>query len=666
MSDSNEKCVSCGNESSELAGDLCKTCDEKRNQATVAPAPTPAIQQDATIAPSATRATNNAGAEKNDFGDYELIEEIARGGMGVVFKARDKKLNRVVALKMILGGQFSSPEDLQRFQLEAEAAAKLDHPGIVPCYEIGEFDGQAFFAMKFIEGGSLAQNLGSIRSSQRDCVELLAKVAGAVHHAHQRGILHRDLKPANILIDNDGQPMITDLGLAKSTGGDSNLTHTGAVLGTPSYMPPEQASGETVTTAADTYSIGAIMYEMLTGQPPYCGESTIAIVMKVLDSQPDVPSKLNPGVDKDLELICLKCLARNPDDRYDTANDLAEDLEAWLAGESLSVKPPTFRAMASQWFRKNQQLVYFGFALLAGLIFCVSIVLTLGSSNVSETYSHFPAEQKPILYRMAELPQGFQVLVAAISLLFLWPATGLINAWISKPKTMNESMTRGLWTSAIFGLVFFVAIGWHIVSETTAAAAREHVQVLAANVWPAEESFEKPEMDHYFGGAVKASMQRSKQALKEPNQLFGGIEQIPESQRAQVVASRIHHDIVAAGLAGFFLLLLIMLIFSLPIFYGTVIGAILVRRNNWFWVTIVRYFVAWWIFTVSMIFTLIWLLNPLLPEEKPPVIVVVAILGFAALITFLTLRIWRRPQTQNSGQSPSSVIPAAAELPIRQ
>lgn len=510
--------------------------------------------------------------------------------------------------------------------------------------------------MKFIEGGSLAQNLSSIRSSQSDCVELLAKVAGAVNHAHQRGILHRDLKPANILIDNAGQPMLTDLGLAKSTGGDSNLTHTGAVLGTPSYMPPEQASGESVTTAADTYSIGAIMYEMLTGQPPYCGESTIAIVMKVLNSPPDAPSKLNPGVDKDLELICLKCLARNPDDRYDTANDLAEDLEAWLAGESLSVKPPSFRAMASRWFRKNQKLVYTGFILLAGMTFCIPIILMFGGSNANETYSHFPPEQKPLLYQMGNLTQGIQAGVMGALFLILWPAIGLMNAWISKPKTLNESMIRGLLAAAIFGLVFCVTVGWVVISQTTANLTNGRIRVLAEAVWSTGENSKQP-TDEMFGGAVSITRDSPSQVIKA-NQLFGGLEQIPESQRAQIITSRIYHDIVASGLLGFFLMLLAMSIFSLPIFYGTIMGATLVRRNNWFWITIVRYWIAWWMVTVSIVFGVIWLVASGRSNDGPPGIVVFGLAGFTILIAYLTLRIWRRPKSTESEQAPSSVVPA--------
>ena len=247
--------------------------------APISPSPSQLTDDRTPATGSLDSSSRDVDTEVGCFGDYELLEEIARGGMGVVYKARHKKLNRIAAVKMIIGGRFSSAEELQRFHVEAESAARLDHPGIVPIYETGECDGQAFFAMKFIEGGSLGQQIERFRLDSRSAVTLLINVARAVHHAHQRGILHRDLKPANILIDEDDNPLITDLGLAKNTSGGSDLTNTGAVLGTPSYMPPEQASGDrTVTTAADIYALGAVMYELLTGQPPYQGSSAVDTV----------------------------------------------------------------------------------------------------------------------------------------------------------------------------------------------------------------------------------------------------------------------------------------------------------------------------------------------------------------------------------------------------
>src|SRR5262249_45917531 len=241
----------------EVADDLAAFfADYAKAEDAVAPLRPAAIAEAETVAPGDSSGLSR-GAVPRAFGDYELLEEIAHGGMGVVYKARQVSLSRTVALKMILAGQLASPEDVQRFRIEAEAAANLDHPNIVPIYEVGDYDGQQFFTMKFIDGGSLAQRMDSFRRDTKASVRLLATVARAVHHAHQRGILHRDLKPGNILIDVQGEPHVTDFGLAKRVEGDSGLTHTGAIVGTPSYMAPEQARAEKqLTTAIDVYSLG--------------------------------------------------------------------------------------------------------------------------------------------------------------------------------------------------------------------------------------------------------------------------------------------------------------------------------------------------------------------------------------------------------------------------
>lgn len=269
-------------------------------------------------------------------GAYRVERELGRGAMGVVYQARQVTLNRSVALKLILSGQFASAGDIARFRVEAEAAASLDHPHIVAVYDVGQHEGHHFFSMQLIDGITLAKDLPRLHKHPREGVQLLAKICRAVHYAHERGILHRDLKPANILIDGRGQPHVSDFGVAKRLGGDGQITRTGAAVGTPAYMAPEQAapkSGTALTPAADVYSLGAILYELLTGRPPFSGASPVDTFMAVLKDAPERPRNLNAAADRDLEAVALKCLEKEPARRYESAEALAVDLERWLAHE---------------------------------------------------------------------------------------------------------------------------------------------------------------------------------------------------------------------------------------------------------------------------------------------------------------------------------------------
>src|SRR5438105_12722791 len=290
-----------------------------------------------------------------ELGDYELLEEIGRGGQGVVFRARQKRLNRTVALKVISLGQWATETHLKRFRREAEAAASLDHPGIVPIYEVGERDGSCYFSMRFVEGCQLDEVVRHTPMSIRQAAELIAKVARIVHYAHEHGILHRDIKPGNILLDVKGEPLLTDFGLARLVETESTMTRTLEVMGTPSYMAPEQALGNNaqLTRATDVYGLGAVLYQLLTGHPPFAGGTTYETIKLLLDTEPKKPRLLNPKIDRDLSTICLKCLDKDPKRRYSSALALAEDLERWLKHEPIQARHTGVFARGSKWVRRN-------------------------------------------------------------------------------------------------------------------------------------------------------------------------------------------------------------------------------------------------------------------------------------------------------------------------
>ncbi len=378
--DENSRCQRCNAElTGQAVGELCANCLLKI-------ALEPPLEESHEISPPGS---STAPSAEHYFGDYQLLEMIGRGGMGVVYKARQKHLNRLVALKMVQNWRDASLDILARFQIEAKAAAKLDHPNIVPTYQIGELNGQPFFSMKLVAGASLAKQIRDlalvqpgdgkeakpsrrpIREAQVLIASLLAKVARAVHFAHQHGVIHRDLKPSNILIDPSGEPHLTDFGVAKLMEHDSGLTRTNDVLGTPAYMAPEQAAGKAISPAVDIYSLGAILYELLTGQPPFRGTSPLETLRKAAVEEPVPPSTMNGSTDAELAAICLKCLEKNPMHRYGSALGVAEDLERWLRREPVQAKHTSPVARAIRWVRRNPV----GASLIGTL--CVGLVGTL-------------------------------------------------------------------------------------------------------------------------------------------------------------------------------------------------------------------------------------------------------------------------------------------------
>jgi hypothetical protein len=427
----------------------------------------PSVHEQATVAPR-DRATVELGSRPPPppygseltrvryFGDYEIQSELARGGMGVVFRARQISLNRPVALKMILAGQLANDTDVKRFYTEAEAAANLDHPGIVPIYEVGQHEGQHYFSMGFVEGQSLAQRLARGPLPPREAAALMVKVAEAIEFAHQHGVIHRDLKPGNILLDRNGNPRVTDFGLAKRLQSDSGLTGSGQIMGTPSYMPPEQAEGSRgeVGPAADVYALGATLYELLTGRPPFRADTPLDTLIQVIDNQPVPPRSLNAKVPPDLETLCLKCLEKIPANRFRSAQELAEELERFLAGERILSGSRRLEPLRLEWRklgRKEWQCLAWGAlfgapacALLAWIDWPPGAVRTSGGST-----------SRAVVGGVAGAVVGAMCAVPAV---FLWNTLVLPGRLLRRTTTPLAKATLGLGLIS-FALVLGLLVG---------------------------------------------------------------------------------------------------------------------------------------------------------------------------------------------------------------
>ncbi len=490
-----------------------------------------------TLAPAASRP---AEAMRPSIPGYEILEELGRGGMGVVYKARQTQADRVVALKMILTGSLASTAETQRFRTEAEAAARLDHPHLVPLHEIGEYAGQPFFTMKWIDGGSLGQHLARFTGDPRAAARLVATVARAVHHAHQRGIIHRDLKPANILLDADGQPHVTDFGLARRTDGDSGLTQSGAIVGTPSYMAPEQAAGRKgITTAVDVYSLGAILYELLTGRPPFRAETPLDTLLQALEREPARPRDLNPRVDRDLELICLKCLNKEPQQRYGSAEALAAELEHWAAGEPITVRPPGMGVLLRLWLRQHfgaagwTVVVGLTWGLLTGaVIWLTRIYPILRPSALA--YAHLPhLTPSPLAFRWA-IPVWLQVTVFVPALLATC-GMGLFTALLVRPRSRAADVAAGL-VAGLLGAItaFTVTGGWGAVVIWSVLLADDDLELLAKSAWHVEA----------------AGQQRPSDRLLEK---YPDLRALPPARRSAVLYHKLRTDLLTGIPVGMWL-----------------------------------------------------------------------------------------------------------------
>lgn len=567
-------------------------------------------------------------SELNSFGEYDLIDEIARGGMGVVYRARHRKLNRIVALKMILSGQFASQEDVARFYLEAEAAANLDHAGITPIYDVGDEQGQPFFAMKLIEGGSVESSIGVFEKDLRKSAELIVQVALAIHHAHQRGILHRDLKPNNILLDEDRNPLVTDFGLAKMTDRESGHTRTGAIMGTPAYMAPEQAgSGKSVTTSADIYSLGAILYRLITGQPTYQADSALDIVMKSLNEDPAPPRELNTAIPLDLELICLKCLQREPTLRYNSAADLAEDLEHWLAGEPVSVRPPSVGTLASVWMKQNVQMAV-GAALvgsLTGALISFSMFAAVFSVNfdfVASTYRDYFPQQKPPLMAIPFQSPSWSFPVVLVGWPLLIAICGYFVVRVTKPPSRQAAASSGLIAGAFCaGLMAMVGTIGPLMSSTI-GQIEEDLNLLSTAA---------------YGDEVEAKSARRSLINRYPD-----LEKYSESDRGIVIQRKIRSDLIAGlpiGLWGGFSVFLM----TMPLVMLGSIYAWRLQSHNWSKLyTFFKYIDAAFAFSILISFLiLLFLTRPLgAGIYIPPFFGTVMLVGALVIALAAAIKAW--------------------------
>ncbi|MBL8799705.1 MAG: serine/threonine protein kinase [Planctomycetia bacterium] len=383
------------------------------------------FDHDRTIDENTDQATRGGALTPGaDFGKYELLDEIGRGGMGVIYKARQKDLERIVAIKMILSSQLASRQQLERFLAEARAMARLQHPHIVRIHEIGELHGQPYLVMEYITGVSLAEHMRRQTVAPEEAARIVGLIARAVEHLHQQGIVHRDLKPSNILLDDQGMPYVTDFGLVKMVGSSSNVTTTGAIVGTPAYMAPEQATGkpEQVGPCSDVYSLGAILYELLTGRPPFQEENPLDTLVQVIEGEPTQPRLLKPDLPPQLETICMQCLEKTAEERYRTAAALADDLDRFRQGEDVEARQAGLPQQLRRWARREPALVY----RLGGLVVLMVVV--------------------QINYQMTQVV-SWQLHLEVLGLLAAWVAASIAcQRWLNRER--RTDLARLAWAGA--------------------------------------------------------------------------------------------------------------------------------------------------------------------------------------------------------------------------
>lgn len=620
------KCLQCGAPIS-APSTLCDSCQTE--DTLVGPG-----NGNGGISPSSEVSLPDTGSK---FGDYELLEEIGRGGMGVVFRARHRKLDRVVAVKVILGGKFSSESDRQRLHFEAQAAAKLDHPAIIPVYDIAETDGQPYFAMKYVSGGSLQNCLDELRSDIPRAMSIISRIADAVHHAHQRGILHRDLKPDNILLDEHGDPLLTDLGLAKHTSGSSGITQTGALLGTPRHMAPEQAEpGEEVTTAADIYALGTVIYQLLTGRTPHSGKTAMETVLQVLQKPVDPPSTVAEKVDPSLELICMKCLNRDPDDRYRSAADLADDLKRWQSGEQISVRPPSFLAQAADWIRRNQPLVYAGLTLLAALLLSFPLFLSVLSSLPSpeRLYEGTDADPIPWLYRLSTRISKAGAVFGPI-LLVVWMGIGLLIVVVARPPNLKKAGVYGLVAGSTSGAVMLALLGWAAFTVSSQAKTHPTIRMLAT-------------------ASLSSNPAAAREAKIQLEAAYPLLNAVPDNQRINYLSDRLFADGIAVGPNTLFATFLGLLVVLLPIVAGSMIGWSLCDRRHRWWLLLLRYGACQMALFVVVVTVIAALTNGNLNGRKIHELqftTLVTLLGSPPAILAVLLHRWKKPEKQQADSS---------------